>query len=217
MANEIVKLGTAHVALVVDASPSMEPARSAAVRGVNGQVEALRASSSVETRVSVLVFDGRVVERAVDDADLGKVPRFTEERYNPARGNGTNLYDAAHEAIDALDPRVEKDQTALVVLVTDGEENCSRRGSVSDLAARIHKRFLTGRWTFALLGPRASAERAAAALGIPAGNVSDFETSRAGDAFARNSRALGAYFDARGRGQAQSEVFYLGADEPKRR
>jgi Mg-chelatase subunit ChlD len=118
----IIKLGTAHVDLVLDASPSMSSSRyvEPAIRGVNEQVQALRETSGSRTLVSLRLFD-RLVRPVYEGVDLARVQSLTRAKYDPERGDGTALYDAVHAAIDRLEPEVKEAETALVVIVTDGE------------------------------------------------------------------------------------------------
>lgn len=211
----IIKLGKAHVVLLLDASPSMDDPppnslRDPAIRGVNDQVAALRATTSTAAGVSLLQFSDETRPSYVD-VDLGRVKKRTRAEYDPNRGNGTALYDGVHAAIDLLEPKVRDDETALVVVVTDGQENSSRRDYVGELAVRIKAKQLTGRWTFVLLGPRATARATAEKMAIPVGNVQTFEAKplslEAG--FDETRRGIGRYMDARSRGVGGTDGFYL--------
>jgi hypothetical protein len=210
----IVKLGKAHVAIVLDESPSMDDRmgslRDPAIRGVNDQVAAIRATTSTDAGVSLLQFSGSV-RTVYADVDLGKVRQLTRKDYVPENGSGTALYDGVHEAITLLEPKVKDDETALVVIVTDGDENCSMRNDVAELARRIAKKQMTGRWTFVLLGPKATAARTGEQLGIPPGNVQTFDLSPAALAagFDQTKRSMGRYMSARDSGVASTEGFYL--------
>jgi hypothetical protein len=208
----IVKLGKAHVALVLDASPSIDDYHltDAAVRGVNDQLAALRATTSTAAGVTLLQFSGDV-RPVYEDVDLGRVKMLKREEYRPIEGSGTALYDGVHAAIDKVDGRLGEAETALVVIITDGEENSSRRNDPDQLAQRITKKTLTGRWTFVLLGPKRSVRATAARIGIPAGNVREFDTTPAalGAGFDETRRSIGRYMDARDRGVASTDGFYL--------
>ena len=138
------------------------------------------------------------------------MPRFTREVYR-ARGAGeTALYDGVHAGVDLLDPEVGRDETALVVVVTDGDENASARADLRELARRVHDRTMTGRWTFVLLGPRKTLAKTAREIGVPEGNATAFESlpKDAGEAMDRTVRAISGYMDARARGVASSDEFY---------
>lgn len=128
---------------------------------------------------------------------------------------GTPLYDGIGEAIelnlslpDADDPNV----SFLVITTTDGEETHSRRYNETQISRRMRELQATGRWTFVFRVPT-GASSMITKLGIPAGNVQEWGTSKEGmeKSTAQTTAAVNSFYAARSAGQKSSTVFYAQA------
>jgi len=128
---------------------------------------------------------------------------------------GTPLYDGIWQAIethellpDANDPEV----SFLVFITTDGEESHSLRRDPYSLCRKIEELQSTGRWTFVARMPRGAARRAHN-IGIPSGNVLEWETTEEGmvKATAATQAATASYYSARSAGAKSSSSFYTNA------
>lgn len=130
---------------------------------------------------------------------LADAPPLTRETYSPS-GN-TALYDAICETVDAAGARFalmsesERPGMVMVVIITDGEENHSRKFSREDVFQRITTQQDVYKWTFLFLGANQDAFKAAGAMGIPQNLAASYSASAAGVAASYGSvskKAAGA-------------------------
>jgi hypothetical protein len=127
-----------------------------------------------EAAVTIVQFDGEDPhEVLVDAAPIATVPSLAG-RFDP-RGM-TPLYDAVALLLDRAERRGGADADQLVVVLTDGEENASRRWTQRALFDRIEALRARG-WTFVFLGANQDSYASGGAVGFQAGNVSNFEAS----------------------------------------
>ena len=120
-----------HVAVVIDESGSMNNLKPFVVKTFNDQLEVLKKESDekLETRVSVLTFS--YPERITFlrwETDVHEVEPMTEKEYNP--DGGTALFDSIGMMMDRLrevDDYLSENSAFLLMIITDGEENSSRR------------------------------------------------------------------------------------------
>lgn len=137
-----------------------------------------------------------------------------EETSWPTPG-GTRLYDGIWDAIELhekLPDYHNPDVSFLIFVTTDGRESHSKRNSAITLRRKIEELQATGRWTFVARMPRGAAHHATT-IGIPAGNVLEWETTREGMAKATvaTQAATTAYYTARSAGARSSSSFYTNA------
>jgi hypothetical protein len=97
--------------------------------------------------------------------------------------------------------------------ITDGEENASHRWS-HNLAAEIQKLQATDRWTFVFRVPRGYG-RKLERLGIPSGNIQEWETSERGlhESSTQTVAAVSNYFSDVSRGIRSTKTFYANLDQ----
>lgn len=168
-----------HIALVLDASGSMQHLAAQVVQVADNQIAYLAQRSKEldqETRVTVYVF-GDTTECIFYDKDVLRMPSL-KGHYN-MRGN-TALVDASVKAIDDLGqtPELYGDHSFLIYVLTDGEENYSRHHGVAELAAKI--RGLKENWTLACCVPDQRGKFEAKKFGFPPDNIAVWDTSQKG-------------------------------------
>jgi hypothetical protein len=169
-----------HIALVLDASGSMQPLRDQVIKVADNQIEHLARRSKEldqETRITVYTFsDSRNIQCLVYDKDVLRMPSL-KGLYHP--DGGTALIDATLKALDDLSktPELYGDHAFLAYVLTDGEENASRSGS-GTLSATI--KALKDNWTLAAFVPNANGKYEAKKLGFPADNIAIWDTTAKG-------------------------------------
>lgn len=101
------------------------------------------------------------------------------------------------------------DVSFLVMVVTDGQENASIKWDAHSLAAKICNLQATDRWTFVFRVPRGY-RLALARLGIPEGNILEWDQTERGVAAATvaTEQAFTQYYSARSRGETMTKSFY---------
>lgn len=199
------------IALVLDSSGSMQSIRKEALDMFNQQVRAIKkGAAEVDTKVSLAVFESGV-KTIFFNEDVKKLKELALESYNPE--GGTAMYDAVGGAIDALSflPEASDENTSfLVVIVSDGEENQSKKYNATDISKRVIALQATGRWTFSYLGANQDLAKVSATLGISRGNMHAFTASVPGAyaAAAVNTAATEKYMGNRSMGVKAVNNFY---------
>jgi hypothetical protein len=167
-----------HVALVLDGSSSMSGHRNSVVKVADELVAHLAQRSKEmdqETRVTVYVF-ADTVSCVIYDKDVLRLPSI-KDHYRV--GGMTALRDATVTSIEDLAHTWEGygDHSFLVYVLTDGQENASRRHGQGDLQRTLAG--LADNWTLGALVPDATGVHEAKRHGFAAGNVTTWNTTSA--------------------------------------
>jgi uncharacterized protein YegL len=167
-----------HVALVLDASGSMRSNEANVIKVANDLVANLHDRAKElkqETRLSIYTF-GNKVDCRMFDRDVARIETLTREHYSN-RNEQTALLEAMVKALNDFEsiPQQYGDHAFLVYALTDGEENCSKRGSYEDMQRRLQN--LQDNVTLGVFAPNQKGVHAMKMLGIPAGNISVWDTA----------------------------------------
>jgi len=126
---------------------------------------------------------------------LWDMMHLTKNTFTPS--GGTNLYDAIGATIQKLDSQIRTDQNVLVVIITDGEENCSKEYTLDAIRSMIQERTAKG-WTFVYLGANQDAWKVGAGFGLSKGQTMAYSTADMKGTMATLSAATTSYRSARG-------------------
>ncbi len=126
--------------------------------------------------------------------DIQTIPTLTRSTYTP--NGGTNLYDAIGKTIVDLDTVVKPNQNVLVVIITDGEENCSSEYNVQTIKTMIEDRQSKG-WTFVYLGANQDAWKVGSSFGLAKGQTMSYSTAEMASTMDSLSMATTTYRSAR--------------------
>lgn len=153
--------------------------RKRVVEVVDNRIAKLRARSvelNQETRISIYVFND-TVKCLVFDMDVMRAPSI-KNLYNPS--GMTALLDGTSQCIDDLKqiPQLYSDHAFFVTVVTDGQENRSRKVTALNLAEKIQK--MEENWTIACMVPDQDGVFEAKKHGFPEGNVAVWSVSETG-------------------------------------
>lgn len=164
-----------HVALVLDASWSMNGRQSEVVKVTDEQIKhlALRSEElNQETRVSVYRFGETTIECLIFDMDVMRLPS-TSDLYGVLREN-TALIDATLKSQEDLSTTSELygDHAFLTFVLTDGQENRSRR-TAAELRNKIVG--LPENWSLAFLVPNASGVAYMERLGMSRDSIAQWD------------------------------------------
>jgi len=144
------------ISFVLDESGSMQTGQGAIVGGMNEQIQTLKRKFEgdlIEPVVSFIKFSDNIVS-LYEGKTLSDLSEFEQKGYNP--NGSTALYDAVGYTIDMmqrLDGIDDEGNSALLVVITDGEENASHKFNSSQISEKIVALNKTGRWTVTYLGP----------------------------------------------------------------
>lgn len=192
------KIDKTNVVFVIDASGSMHPFR----ENVLDSFAKLSETIPVGSEKKYIVFNNR--------NNIKELDGFIPEYYNTS--GGTALYDAVKVALEYDDGVTP----LLVVVLTDGEENCSQTKAWT-LAGEIESLQKTDRLTLTFMVPRGYKQKLVSNLKVPAGNIEEWDTTDVGYARAsiQTANSTSSYFQARAAGKTSLSTFYSNADNIK--
>jgi hypothetical protein len=134
--------------------------------------------------------------------------------YN-ANGHSTRLFDTVAEGIKDARENIDfsdKNTSYLMIVLTDGHDNASWiKGS--QLSQQIKSVQDTDHWTLTFQVPFGE-KRALEAMGIPAGNITEWETTEQGleQTTQDTTKAISSYYNTRSAGGTMSANFYVQPD-----
>lgn len=209
-----------YVGLVRDHSGSMGQLAKTAMKDYNTLIDGIKDASDeydIDTIVSAVEcgrgYDGEVRTDFLNSS----ISRLKPLTSYVTDGSYTPLFDSVGEIINALEKAPDaKDSNVsfLVMVVTDGEENHSRKWSGRSLGDRIVRLTQTDRWTFTFRVPYGYKSRLAS-LGIPAANILEWQqTERDMERTTRiTQQSVTNYYGAVSRGIRSTNSFYADADQ----
>ena len=181
--------------LVVDESGSMSIIRRQALVGINETLATIqkmqKAHKNLEQRVTLITFDSTHTNVFYDNVRASNANPLKAKDYNPC--GATPLYDAIGMGIAKINALTTEDDSVLVTIITDGEENCSEEYSLKMIKNLIEK-LKKQNWTFTFIGTDdLDVENIALDMGID--NHLQFSEDEAGTKkmFARENRARERY------------------------
>lgn len=204
-----------HIALVLDASGSMSGHRRSVITVADNLMAHLARRSQEmdqETRVTVYVFSD-TVKCAIYDKDVLRLPSIATLYTG---GGMTALIDATVQSILDLEQTAQLygDHSFLTYVLTDGQENRSRKFNATLLRDRLDK--APENWTFGAFVPDAQGVFEAKRFGFPAGNIAVWDTtSQQGveDVGKLITDTVNSYMTARASGiRGTRSLFSTGAD-----
>ena len=192
-----------------DHSGSMRSIRIPAARDYNDNIAAFRDASSENNQETLITVAEcgyestnrvRVVDRNVNST---RMRLLTESDYT-TNGTGTPLFDSVGELIKTLLATPIADDvnvSYLVMAVTDGAENASKKYTAHSIAAKIKELQATDLWTFVFRVPRGDKANLVR-MGIPEGNILEWDQTQRGveTASAHTREAIGSFMKGRSAG-----------------
>lgn len=192
------------IAVIMDASGSMATLTKDTIGSFN-QFLAEQQALPGEAAFSLCTFntDYRLVH---DFVPLANVSQLTEKTYRP--GGGTALLDAMGTTIDALGaklaamPEEDRASKVIVLVITDGEENSSKRFTLEQIKAKVTHQQDKYNWLFVFIGANIDAISAGISLGVTSANSVNYTPTSGGtrSLYSNISSNMGSYRTARGVG-----------------
>jgi len=121
--------GKTSITMVLDRSGSMNSGRQATIDAVNKYLAEARGCELASADFELTIFDSVSID-TIRSGELSSVRNITDGDFVPREI--TPLYDAMGRGIDSLDHRAG-DGKAILVVVTDGMENHSRKHTHSSI------------------------------------------------------------------------------------
>ena len=139
--------------LVVDESGSMSIIERQALVGINETLTTIqkmqKTHQNMEQRVTLITFDSTHQKLFYDNVSARHASPLKTRDYNPC--GGTPLYDAIGMGIAKINDLTTEDDSVLVTIITDGEENCSEEYDLKMIKNLIEK-LKKQNWTFTFIG-----------------------------------------------------------------
>lgn len=206
-----------HVALVLDASWSMNGRQDSVIKVTDEQIKhlALRSEElSQETRVSVYRFGESTIECLIFDMDVMRLPSATD-LYEVLYEN-TSLIDATMKSQKDLETtsQLYGDHAFLTFVLTDGQENRSTKYTARDLQRQIQNSPVN--WSMGFLVPDRAGQSYMERLGVLSDSIAIWDLHSAtglNDAASRIRQATDNFMTARASGvRGTRSVFSTGLD-----
>jgi hypothetical protein len=167
--------------LIVDQSGSMGDCIHSTINGFNEQVQKIyhlqKEFPEQEITIGLTTFNNFVNHHYFEHPPMVVKPLNTDT-YRPM--GSTALYDGIGETITNIESLLAEpsglyDTTVVIVVITDGYENASRRFHLEDIKSRITRLEATGKWTFSFLGATLDAVNVAERMAFRRQNSAAFE------------------------------------------
>ena len=173
----------------------------------NEQMEVLRRETDdMETLVTLVEFDDRINVR-YENVNVNEAIDLDDYWV----GGMTALYDAIGMAIRLTERKMEADErenkAALIIVQTDGAENCSKEWGQKQLQARIKELEETKEWTFVFLGEGIDQDRMTSAVSIDNVMVMDASFNSYNDTKIKTMSGLSSYYAMRKSGGTYTSDF----------
>lgn len=174
------------ISIVIDRSGSMAGREEATIGAVNTYLMEARSDHALsEASISILTFDSQSID-IVRHGTVRSLRDLTRDDFVP-RGL-TPLYDAIGRGVEQISANMGpgKNERGILVVITDGEENSSRKHNHSSISELLQSKQAEG-WLVVFLGADLSTAQQGTKLGLNAGLVACATFSEAGMASAMRS------------------------------
>jgi hypothetical protein len=205
----LMKLSTTHYLFILDKSGSMATCWDETISALRTQFLQIEKYSkeNVEHQVkaSLIYFDNQP-KHGFTDIDGKKLALSLSLTERP--NGGTALMDAIGIGIHQLQQRMKPQDDAIVIMLTDGEENASQLYTFQQIAEIMDKLRATEKWTFTLLGAEVDAfESIGSKLNMQRNHVYMYEKSKTSQVFDEINYKTQSFFEKKSKGESLKDVF----------
>lgn len=185
-----VRKDVANIFFILDKSGSMNRLRQQAITGFNSYIASQRALPG-ETRLTFVQFNENR-EVIYEAQNVKEVPELDGTTYIP--DGYTALNDSVGFVLSKYLPKCSPDETNVVAILTDGQENASKEYSLAQVRGLLAEAEANG-WEVLFLGANMSKDTVVGTYGINSSNVSTFDATAKGvsDAFTAMSASTTTY------------------------
>ncbi len=175
-----MKKGLTKIVFVVDRSGSMASVSKDMIGGFNRYIKTQKENKVGECSVTFVQFDTSY-DVVYKNISVENVQDLTDETFVP-RGS-TALYDAVGKAVTDVGIELnlltedERPEKVLVVILTDGEENASRKFTSEQVKELVKHQTDVYKWEFVYIGANQDVWAVGNTLGISASNITSYVSS----------------------------------------
>ena len=198
--------------LIVDKSGSMIDCVDNTINGFNEQVNRIKdkALEFTEEDISMgLTTFNDNVKHVYFQQNPKEMVLLNYENYRPS--GGTALLDAVGESITEIERQVNASlipTTVIVVILTDGHENASKKYNLVNIRNMISKLEETEKWTFSFIGATLDAVDVAASMSIKSQNSFSFEkTAMKSEVWDKLNKSVSSYFTKKSQNRNLNNFF----------
>jgi hypothetical protein len=180
-----------YVLFLLDQTGSMSSIKEETIAGFNAYIDQLK-KSDPNVLFSLILWDSSKQEVRYRRTPIASVLPLTEHTYHP--GSATPLIDVCVKSIVAAEKaarEVDADRV-MVVVQTDGYENCSREYTNGQLADLLKRKEGDG-WAFTFLAANMDAFAQARQIGFSAGMTLSYRGDKSQHAFVAAATRTSAY------------------------
>lgn len=158
------------IGILLDRSGSMSGSEERTVEAINGFISQMQADKlGAVAHFTMITFDSQGID-PVRRGIMSEVQPLRSEEFVPRAA--TPLYDAVGDTIAKIDGKGKR----ILVILTDGLENCSKKFSHEQICALIEAKRTTG-WVLIYLGANIDAWKQAESIGIPGEMAMNYKQS----------------------------------------
>jgi hypothetical protein len=194
---------TTVVTFLQDETGSMELVEDTAINSFNEYVANLQADDVSDYRFTLVLFNSSKTEVRHKGVPVTDVEPLNNDTYRP--DDMTPLIDAFYKAILATEKVVEDGDKVVVVVQTDGQENCSTEYTNKELAQLVKDKRALG-WEFVFIGVGIDAYDQAQQYGVSRGST----VSASASTYPQAMAAMGGNTRAYAGGQSMGMGFSVG-------
>ena len=198
--------------LLVDKSGSMMDCADSTINGFNEQVNRIKdkALEFTEEDISMgLTTFNDIVKHVYFQQNPKEMVLLNHENYRPS--GGTALLDAVGESITEIERQISTSlvpTTVIIVILTDGYENASKKFNLVTIRNMISKLEETGKWTFSFIGATLDAVDVAASMAIKSQNSFSFEkTAMKSEVWDKLNKSVSSYFTKKSQNRNLNNFF----------
>jgi Mg-chelatase subunit ChlD len=144
---------TTHYLLILDRSGSMHSCWTSTMNALETQIRSIynlaEENPEMPIKTNVVLFNTDM-ERILENAEVKQLAVYKKTKLEPF--GGTALLDAVGTSLHRLKSVMKPDDDAVVVILTDGEENASTVYSYAEIEKLISHLKETNKWKFTLVG-----------------------------------------------------------------
>jgi hypothetical protein len=164
--------GNTTIVMVLDRSGSMSSCREATITAVNKYLKDSKADATLkDADFELVIFDTQSID-TIRDGKIADATELTAADFEPR--SGTPLLDAIGRGVGKIDAKLaaSNGEKAILVVVTDGQENRSRKHTYESIEALIADRQEKG-WLILFLGAGLASAQQGIRMGIRSANVAN--------------------------------------------
>jgi len=183
------KIKKTYYLLILDKSGSMESCRKETINSFNEQLQTIKQLQKKfpgqKIRISLTLFNHEI-SHVIDRKPPEYIAQLTNKTYQ--LGGMTALYDAIGKSVRKLETAILEElkagtASAMVVIITDGYENSSRKYSFKKVKKIITEHEASKQWNFSYLASTIDAREEAYNMNIKPGRAYFFKQNKVKDAF----------------------------------